>query len=117
MMEPTNFDKGRRLAPINFAAVKATVGIHDVLHLLNWQAVRRRGDELRGPCPVHGSSSPASTIFAANIVRNIWKCHKCDAGGNQLDLAAHYFGLPPDQSVRIAVALCREYGIEIPRIE
>jgi len=39
------------------------------------------------------------------------------AVGNQLDLAVHYFAMPHEESVRVAVALCRELGVEIPRIE
>ncbi|QDV81052.1 DNA primase (plasmid) [Planctomycetes bacterium K2D] len=105
-----------RLAPIDFQTLKAQVSLLDVLGLLKWRVVKERGSELRGPCPVHGSSSPTSTIFAANPEKNAWKCHKCEAGGNQLDLAAHYFSLPKEQSVRVAVALCQELGREIPRL-
>jgi hypothetical protein len=96
-MQPSRKNK---LAPIDFQALKAEVSLLE---------------ELRGPCPVHGSSSATSTIFAVSPTKNAWKCHKCEAGGNQLDLAASYFNLPQDQVVRIAVALCRELGREIPR--
>lgn len=105
------------LAPIDFQALKAEVSVLDVLGLFDWRPVRERGDELRGPCPVHGSSSPTSAVFAVSPLKNAWKCHKCQAGGNQLDLAARYFNLPPDQVVRVAAALCRELAREIPRRE
>lgn len=107
----------KRLAPIDFQTLKREVSVLDVLKFYNWEPVKERGNELRGPCPVHGSSSPTSTIFAVSPVKNAWKCHKCEAGGNQLDLAACYFNLPKDQVVRIAVALCKELGREIPRCE
>ena len=106
-----------RLSPIDFQALKSEVSVLDVLALYKWQPVKQRADELRGPCPVHGSSSETSTIFAVSPSKNAWKCHKCEAGGNQLDLAACYFGLPQDQVVRVAVALCRELGREIPRCD
>jgi DNA primase len=112
MMQPSRKNK---LAPIDFQALKAEVSLLDVLRLYDWEPVKERGEELRGPCPVHGSSSATSTIFAVSPTKNAWKCHKCEAGGNQLDLAASYFNLPQDQVVRIAVALCRELGREIPR--
>ena len=50
-----------------------------------------------------------------NTDKNAFKCFKCDAGGNQLDLAACYFGIEKGQVVRAAVRLCREQGIEVPR--
>ncbi|QEG35900.1 DNA primase [Bythopirellula goksoeyrii] len=111
------YGDNRRLDPIDFKALKAQISIIDLLELFEWQAIKARGDEVRGPCPVHGSSSPTSTIFAVSTSKNAWKCRKCEAGGNQLDLAAHYFDIPRDQCVRVAVALCRELGREIPRIE
>ncbi|WP_442483351.1 CHC2 zinc finger domain-containing protein [Aeoliella sp. SH292] len=116
MMQNHSQHNSSRLAPIDFVALKAEVSLLDVLQLLKWQAVKERGSELRGPCPVHGSSSPTSTIFAANTDKNAWKCHKCEAGGNQLDLAGCYFGLPKEQSVRVAVALCQKLGRDIPRL-
>lgn len=106
-----------RLAPIDFQALKTQISILDVLDLFKWQAIKERGDELRGPCPVHGSNSPTSTILAVSTSKNAWKCHKCEAGGNQLDLAAQYFDIPHDQTIRVAVTLCRKLGLEIPRIE
>ena len=107
-----------RLKPIDFQALKAMISISDVLELYGWtpNAVRKGGAELRGKCPVHGSKSETSTIFAVSPKRNAFKCFSCNAGGNQLDLAAHYFGIPNAESVRVAVALCKELGIEIPRI-
>ncbi|TWU20745.1 DNA primase [Bythopirellula polymerisocia] len=112
-----HYGDNRRLDPIDFKALKTQISILKVLELFDWRPTKKRGDELRGPCPVHGSKSPTSTILAVSTSKNAWKCHKCEAGGNQLDLAAHYFGLRRDQCVRVAVALCRELGREIPRIE
>ena len=111
-------ERSQRLRPIDFQTLKQEVSVLDVLELYHWQptSIRRGGNELRGPCPVHGSKSEKSTIFSVSPSRNAWKCFKCDAGGNQLDLAAHYFDLPQSQSVRVAVALCRELGVEIPRL-
>ena len=111
-------ERSQRLRPIDFHTLKQEVSVLDVLKLYDWQptTIRRGGNELRGPCPVHGSKSENSIIFSVSPYRNAWKCFKCDAGGNQLDLAANYFDLPQSQSVRVAVALCRELGVEIPRL-
>lgn len=106
-----------RLDPIDFQQLKSQVSVLDVLELFDWKPASQRGEELRGPCPVHGSSSTTSMTLAVSPSKNAWKCHKCGAGGNQLDLAAYYFHLPRDQVVRVAVALCRQLGREIPRTE
>ena len=116
MMDQSRRD---RLEPIDFRTLKENVTVLDVLNLYGWTptAVRKGGAELRGPCPVHGSKSEKSTILSVSPSRNAWKCFKCGSGGNQLDLAAHYFNLPQGQSARVAVALCRRFGIDIPRIQ
>ena len=111
MLNPDN-----RLRPIDFRALKQQVPIERVLEFYKWRHVKTSGRELRGPCPVHRSKSETSRVFSVSQSKNAWKCFKCEAGGNQLDLAAHYFGIPQDQFVRVAVALCRELRIDIPRI-
>jgi DNA primase len=116
MMQPSH---GRNeLRPIDFRQLKELVSVLDVLELYRWNPNRvyRGGAQLRGPCPIHGSTSAKSLIFAVNPERNAFKCFKCGAEGNQLDLAAHYFSLPKDQIVKIAVRLCRELGKDIPRL-
>jgi hypothetical protein len=59
-----------------------------VLELLHWQPVVCRGVQVRGPCPVHGSSSPHSRVFSAHLGRNVWQCFRGGASGNALDLWA-----------------------------
>lgn len=82
-----------------------------VLELLHFTPVRRRGDELRGPCPIHGSHSPRSCSFAANVHKHAYCCFVCGAGGNQLDLWADVNHLPLHAA---ACDLCQRLGIEIP---
>lgn len=105
-----------KLDPIDFRQLKLDVPITKVLELYHWKPVKRSGQQLRGPCPVHGSKSETSQILSVSPKKNAWKCFKCEAGGNQLDLAAHYFRIPKDQVVRVAVALCRELRIDVPRL-
>jgi len=104
-----------RLRPIDFDTLKRSVSIVDLLETIGWDACRRRGKELRGPCPIHGSSSPTSTIFSVNPSRNIFKCFRCDAGGDVIALVAYLMGIDPTQSVTAAEALCKQLGIPIPR--
>ncbi|MCH7726774.1 MAG: hypothetical protein IH991_09880 [Planctomycetes bacterium] len=62
--------------------------MHDVLDLLGFAPVSTRGDQLRGSCPIHGSSSSQSRSFSANLAKNSYRQFKCESDGNQLDLWA-----------------------------
>jgi DNA primase len=108
----------RRLQPVDFDALKATVSIVELLESIGWKYVqaRRGGNELRGRCPIHNSSSQTSVIFSVTPSRNIFKCFKCNAGGDTIALAAYLFGIARDQRVKAAVELCKQLGIEIPRL-
>ena len=73
--------------PLNFADLRSLVSMTDVLQLLNWSVQSNRAT-LRGPCPVHRSSSPNSTSFAVNVTKKVYCCHSCGSEGNALDLWA-----------------------------
>ena len=111
------FAQTRRLRPIDFEALKETVSIVDLLESIGWRPARTRrgGDELRGACPIHGSSSEQRTIFSVNRSRTVFKCFKCQAGGDTIALAAYLFGIPLDHRVKAAVALCKHLNMAIPR--
>jgi DNA primase len=63
-----------------------------VLGLLGWQARERRGEQARGACPLHGSTSPRSRSFSAQLGRGVWQCFRCGAKGNALELWARATG-------------------------
>ena len=111
-------DRKGRLRPIDFGALKQAVSIVELLESVGWKPVRTRrgGSELRGPCPIHRSSSTTSLNFSVTPSRKIFKCFKCDAGGDTIALAAYLFGIARDQRVKAAVALCKQLGIEVPRL-
>ena len=71
---------------IDYSKVRSLVGISEVLELIGFEAAETSGDELRGPCPIHGSTSRTSRSFSANPGKNTFQCFKCGAKGNQLDL-------------------------------
>lgn len=96
---------------IDYAAVRQQISISQVLREIGWEPVKASGTQIRGPCPVHKSSREKSRIFSVNTQRNIWKCFKCDDGGNQLDLYAAVTGLPIYQA---CLELCEKLGIEPP---
>ena len=51
----------------DFQQVRERIAMRAVLQLLHFEAVFRRGDRWRGPCPVHGSQSPRSRSFSVNV--------------------------------------------------
>ena len=96
---------------VDFRQARASVSLAEVLDLLNFEARTRWGDQLRGPCPVHGSRSPTSRSFSAHLGKNVWHCFRCGAGGNALDLWAAV----TQQSLHAAVLdLCQRLGRDVP---
>jgi DNA primase len=98
---------------IDYRALRSTVALAQVLDLLKFVPASRKGDELRGPCPVHGSNSPASRSFSADLRKNSFHCFRCGAGGNQLDLWAKTQNL---SIYAAALDLCERLGIPIPQL-
>jgi hypothetical protein len=77
---------------IDFRSARREVRLAAVLELLGWRAHERHGEQVRGPCPVHGSSSPLSRSLSAHLGRGVWQCFRCGASGNALDLWARVRG-------------------------
>ena len=73
---------------VDFRQARSEVRLGVVLELLRWQPRERRGDQARGPCPLHGSASPRSRSFSAHLGRGVWQCFRCGASGNALELWA-----------------------------
>ena len=73
---------------IDFREARARLRLAEVLDLLGFAPSHRGGDQVRGPCPVHGSRSAPSRTFAAHLGKHVWHCFRCGAGGNALDLWA-----------------------------
>jgi DNA primase len=82
-----------------------------VLGLLGWRRRERRGEQVRGVCPLHGSTSPRSRSFSAHLGRGVGRRFRCGASGNALDLWARATG----QSLYPAVLdLHDRLGQEVP---
>ncbi len=73
---------------IDFAAVRQTISLAEVLELLHFTPSQTRGQQQRGPCHLHGSRSARSRCFSANLADHTFQCFKCGKAGNQLDLWA-----------------------------
>lgn len=98
---------------IDFHAVRSAVRMQDVLDLLRFAATESRGDERRGPCPVHGSQGEGSRAFCANLAQNTYQCFTCGSRGNHLDLWAAANGL---SFYAAAIDLCERQGLGVPWI-
>jgi len=96
---------------IHFDQVRARIALADVLELIGFVPCETSGDQVRGPCPVHHSTTPSSRSFSANLRLHIYRCFKCGFSGNQLDLYAAVTGL---NLFEAAVALCERVQYEIP---
>jgi DNA primase len=105
---------GRRNVPgVDFQAVRSRVPMREVLALIGFVPREICGEQLRGPCPVHGSSSATSRSFSVNLRRNAYRCFKCGSSGNQLDLWA---ALSKTDLHSAAVDLCQRLQTDIPWI-
>jgi DNA primase len=76
------------MPPIDYREARSRVRLAEVLDLIGFAASWRRGEQVRGPCPVHRSGTPTSRSFAADLGKQLWHCFRCSAGGNALDLWA-----------------------------
>ena len=101
------------MAGIDFNALRNTITMEEVLNKIGFESVSRTGDQLHGPCLVHGSSSLQSKTFSVNLRMGRYYCHKCQSQGNQLELWAAVHKLTIYDA---AVDLCRVLGYDVPWI-
>jgi len=92
---------------IDSRSARREIRLAVVPELLNWRARERNGEQARGPCPVHGSSSPSSRSLSAHLGRGIWQCFRCGASGNALESYARVSG---QKLYPATVGPCRRLG-------
>ena len=98
---------------VDFHAVRSQVSMRQVLELLGFVPTTAPGDQVRGACPVHGSTSPRTRSFSANLVKNTYRCFKCQSQGNQLDLWA---ATTKQSLYDAALDLCTKLHMKTPRL-
>ena len=98
---------------LDYRSVRASISLAQVLELVGFSLCERRGNQLRGPCPIHRSSSAKSRSFSANLDKNADRCFTCGSSGNQLDLWAAVTNLDLYQAT---IQLCERLQLEIPSI-
>lgn len=102
------------MAGVDFNALRNEITMEDVLNQLGFVPASQSGDQLHGPCPVHGSTSAGSRSLSVNLQTGRYYCHKCQSHGNQLELWAAVHRLPIYEA---AINLCRALGRDVPWIE
>ena len=99
---------------IDFNKLRAEITMEQVLNLINFQPSRRSGNQCRGPCPVHQSTSSTSRSLSVNLSTRRYYCHKCQSKGNQIEFWAEVKQLPIYDA---AIDLCRALGRDVPWIK
>jgi transposase len=82
---------------VDFVFLRQQVTMEQVLDHLGLLAnLRGRGQQRRGPCPIHAQASDPQRTFSAHLGKNIYQCFHADCGahGNVLDLWAALQHLP-----------------------
>ena len=96
---------------VDFQAFRSVTSMSQVLDLLGFVPSERSGQQVRGPCPIHKSTSATSRAFSVNLAKNTFRCFKCGAAGNHLDLWAN---LTRQNIHEAAIDLCTRLNQEIP---
>lgn len=85
--------------PYSFDFLKNRVSIGEVLAAYGLDSrLETRGDQLTGPCPLHGGDNP--TAFRVNLRRNLWRCFTACGGGDTVELIRHIHGCSYAQAAR-----------------
>jgi len=83
---------------VDFAFLRQQVSLEQVLsHLGLLEGLRGRGQQRRGPCPIHGQGGDTRPTFSAHLGKQLFQCFQADCGaqGNVLDLWAAVHQLAP----------------------
>jgi len=82
---------------VDFAFLRQQVSMEQVLrHLGVLDRLRGRGQQRRGPCPIHAQAGDTQPTFSAHLGKHVFQCFHvdCRAQGNVLDLWAAVHKLP-----------------------
>lgn len=93
---------------VDFAAIRMHLQIKDVLQLLGFRPHTATGTQLRGACPLHGSTRGTARCFSVNTDKQVFHCFKCGCHGNALDLWAKAQRLTPYDA---ALDLCTRFHL------
>jgi transposase len=96
-VKPAAPPKAKARPKVDFAYLRQQVTMEQVLeHLGLLGNLRGRGQQRRGPCPIHSQAADVQPTFSAHLSKNVFQCFQADCGahGNVLDLWAALHHLP-----------------------
>ncbi len=96
---------------IGYAALRARITMEEVLELVSFRPLKRKGCRVRGRCPFGCGDSPRD--FVANLAVRRYRCFGCQRRGNQLELWAAIQRQPLHAAV---LDLCQRLNINPPLI-
>jgi transposase len=111
--EPTSATRPK----VDFAFLRQQVTMEQALQHLGLLAqLRGRGDQRRGPCPVHSHPTDAKRTFSVHLGKGVFQCFdaECAVKGNVLDLWAAIHRLPVYEA---ALHLAETFGLPRNREE
>jgi DNA primase len=98
---------------VDFRLLREQITMREVLQLLQFEPTVRRGDQWRGPCPVHGSQNPRSRSFSVNMRLGRYHCFACGSRGHAMELWSAVHGV---SLYSAAMDLCELLGLDPPRV-
>lgn len=98
---------------IDFNRLRTEITMTQVLDLLKFEPVQRRGDQWYGYCPLHQSQPRLRRAFSVNVAIGCYCCHKCGSRGDTFKLWAEAKKLPLHPAT---IDLCQQLGQQIPWI-
>jgi DNA primase len=82
---PENPERMPWMDNYSFRRLKAVVSIGQIMSAYGLDTgLRRYGDQLFGPCPLHGGDNP--TAFRVHLERGLWRCFTHCGGGDCVEL-------------------------------
>ncbi|HEX6006710.1 MAG TPA: CHC2 zinc finger domain-containing protein, partial [Burkholderiales bacterium] len=72
------------------ASIRAHADLFTLVQEDTGDRIRGRGNERRGPCPIHGGERPNFTV---NVNEGVFHCFTCGAGGDVFDYVRATRGL------------------------
>ena len=85
-----------------------------VLEMIDYRPASRRGQRLRGACPLHPAKPSHNRCFSVDLTKGLFRCFHCQAQGNQLDLWAQLHHLTLYHAAR---DLCHRAGVGVPHVD
>lgn len=99
----------------SFRALKRLVSIGQVLAAYGLAgSLRLRGDQLVGPCPLHGGDNP--TAFRVHLGRGLWRCFTACGGGDVVELVRRVEDCDYAEAARHLARIAGDQALTSPAI-